>query len=171
MTGDRTSIQWAVRFDYADGRPKSRIKRYPDEFTANTVAATMRCDGVETTVLHRLVVKTGWRHTPFLSIETPPARGEDRRGQYIAGAGGIGAGAEGRQILTWGGPVSIADAGPSRTSADHVFLTLGIPALDRYASPETCPMVHVTVSDECARDLANGILRVLADKSAGEATA
>lgn len=80
---------------------------------------------------------------------------EDKRGRYLDNEG-IGAGAEGDQLITWGGDIDQIEARPS-PKPGRVFLVLGMLGLDPYKAPETCPQVRVTLTDEHARQLADAI--------------
>jgi len=83
---------------------------------------------------------------------------EDKRGRYLDNEG-IGAGVEGDQLITWGGDIDqieVRNPHPGR-----VFLVLGMTGLDPYKSVETCPQVRVTLTDEHARQLADGIYAAL----------
>ena len=82
----------------------------------------------------------------------------DKRGIYLDNEG-IGAGAEGNQLITWGGDIDQIEVYGAR--AKKVFLTLGMLGLDPYRAPETCPQVRVTLTDEHARQLADGIYAAL----------
>lgn len=91
---------------------------------------------------------------------------EDKRGRYLDSEG-IGAGAEGNQLITWGGDIDQIEVRghlPIRSSAARrVFIALGMLGLDPYNSPETCPQVRVTLTGEHARELADGIYAALGD--------
>jgi hypothetical protein len=80
---------------------------------------------------------------------------EDRRGRYL-NSEGIGAGADGSQLITWGGHIDQIEVRPN-PHGGKTFIALGMLQLDAYKSPETCPQVRVTLTDEHARELADGI--------------
>jgi hypothetical protein len=94
---------------------------------------------------------------------------EDKRGRYLDSEG-IGAGAEGNQLITWGGDVDQIEVRPS-PHGGKVFMALGMLGLDPYKSPETCPQVRFTLTDKHARQLADGIYAALADESERDADA
>lgn len=89
---------------------------------------------------------------------------EDKRGRYLDNEG-IGAGAEGNQLITWGGNIDQIEARPSPFGG-RVFLVLGMTELDPYHSTETCPQVRITLTDEHARQLADDIHAALDAKAA-----
>ena len=91
------------------------------------------------------------------------ANREDKRGRYLDNEG-IGAGAAGNQLITWGGDVDQIDVRPS-PHGGRVFAALGMLELDPYKSPETCPQVRFTLTDEHARQLADGIYASLGDEA------
>lgn len=90
---------------------------------------------------------------------------EDKRGIYRDNEG-IGAGAEGNQLITWGGTIDQIEA--RSPHPDRVFLTLGMLGLDPYRSEETCPQVRVTLTGEHARQLVACINAVLDAQTKGK---
>lgn len=92
---------------------------------------------------------------------------EDKRGTYLNNEG-IGAGAEGNQLITWGGDVNQIEVRPSPRDG-KVFMALGMLGLDPYKSPETCPQVRLTLTDEHAQQLADGIYAALGGESERDA--
>lgn len=124
-----------------------------DELVSEVIAVI---DGKPLRFSDLLAVLTGLERTQ-------PTR-EDKRGRYLDNEG-IGAGAEGDQLITWGGDIDQIEV---RTSPKpgRVFLTLGMLGLDRYRSEETCPQVRLTLTDEHARQLAACITAAL-DAKAG----
>lgn len=94
---------------------------------------------------------------------------EDKRGIYLNNEG-IGAGAEGDQLITWGGDVDQIEVRPS-PHGGKVFMALGMTGLDPYKSTETCPQVRLTLTDEHARQLADGIYASLHDETEQDADA
>lgn len=90
---------------------------------------------------------------------------EDKRGRYLDSEG-IGAGADGSQLITWGGNIDQITVRPS-PHGGKVFLALGMLKLDAYESPETCPQVRVTLTDGHARELAAGIYESLGGTPGG----
>lgn len=90
---------------------------------------------------------------------------EDKRGRVLDSEA-IGAGAEGSQLITWGGDIDQIEVRPS-PHGGKVFLTLGMLKLDAYNSPETCPQVRVTLTDGHARELAAGIYESLGGTPGG----
>jgi hypothetical protein len=90
---------------------------------------------------------------------------EDKRGRYL-NSEGIGAGAEGNQLITWGGDIDQIEVRTNPHGAT-TFLVLGMLGLDPYRSPETCPQVRLTLTNEHARQLADGIYAALDEKAPG----
>lgn len=91
-------------------------------------------------------------------VRAVPTFPEDKRGRYLDSEG-IGAGAEGSQLITWGGDVDQIEVhAPYR---NRVFMALGMTGLDPYKSVETCPQVRLTLTDEHAQQLADGIYAAL----------